>query len=134
MGLDMNGLKDRLERERYEVARIFVKRRTQVGESAASDLSIHTPGDDPELCADLCANASKRLAAFDAALQKITHGGFGVCAKCQKKIADARINFDPCVELCFKCQKEFEMESARNNGSRVSRWSREKVGSLDQDD
>jgi len=43
------------------------------------------------------------LQRIEAALQRLTGGGFGYCVSCDEAIAPARLKLDPAVATCINC-------------------------------
>lgn len=59
------------------------------------------------------------LRRIDEALQRLSEGTYGVCASCEEKIAEARLQALPFATLCRDCQERQEAdESAPRPGSR----------------
>ncbi len=46
-----------------------------------------------------------RLKNINLALEKIKNGRYGICEKCKKEIAEARLVVSPESRLCVKCKK-----------------------------
>jgi DnaK suppressor protein len=56
------------------------------------------------------------LAQVDGALERMNEGTFGVCLRCGKPIADARLQAFPYVPHCIECQSILEREQALRAG------------------
>lgn len=46
------------------------------------------------------------LRGIDAALDRISHGRYGICARCGEDIAEARLDAVPHAALCQACHAE----------------------------
>ena len=46
----------------------------------------------------------KRLRMIDAALTRVTHGKYGTCIKCSKKIPKERLEAIPYALMCIDCK------------------------------
>ena len=51
----------------------------------------------------LTNNLENSLSEVDLALEKIKKGEYGICEKCQKPIAQARLKIHPQARQCTKC-------------------------------
>lgn len=45
---------------------------------------------------------------IDAALQRISEGTYGICARCRQPIARARLEANPTARFCIRCQDLIE--------------------------
>lgn len=54
------------------------------------------------------AQESKRLRLIDSALSRVKNGRYGLCAKCNKKIPEERLNAIPYAFMCIKCKTDEE--------------------------
>ena len=63
---------------------------------------------DRELGYTLEENSEHVLADIDAALKRIDDGNYGTCTKCDKQIAEERLEARPWATLCIDCQRERE--------------------------
>lgn len=59
-----------------------------------------------EVLEELGGAGQKELEAIEAALDRVTAGTFGVCAKCGEPIADERLKAVPHAALCADCLKD----------------------------
>lgn len=48
------------------------------------------------------------LDRIDAALERLTSGEYGSCAKCGDEVGVERLRFDPTTPLCIRCAREGE--------------------------
>ena len=44
------------------------------------------------------------------ALERIEHGTFGICERCEEEISEERLNARPVTTLCIECKKRQENE------------------------
>lgn len=61
---------------------------------------------------------SETLRKIDEALLRLQSGSYGVCAECDRSIAEPRLRALPFATLCRDCQEQ-EEEAARTNQPRV---------------
>ncbi len=59
---------------------------------------------------------SDALGEVDAALERLTSGGFGVCGDCGGEIAIERLRAYPTALRCIDCQTRFEKQHLSNVG------------------
>ncbi len=57
-----------------------------------------------EIDAQLLAGARFALAQIEAALARMRHGRYGICAECTQPIAPERLEILPMISLCIRCQ------------------------------
>ena len=53
----------------------------------------------------LQTESEKQLRVLDKALSRIDDGSYGLCARCGKPIARARLDARPAAELCIDCAR-----------------------------
>ncbi|MBQ7524930.1 MAG: TraR/DksA C4-type zinc finger protein [Abditibacteriota bacterium] len=96
----MNEYKEKLlsELERIENERKIL---------AGTDVPAGAYPDAPEVL-PIEDDYDKAEAEVRAALERIEDGVYGVCAKCGKPIAPARLRILPVAELCLSCAEEEE--------------------------
>ena len=58
-----------------------------------------------EHAAALLSQARERLAAVDAALDRIERGGYGICQRCGQPIGEDRLAARPTATTCISCAK-----------------------------
>lgn len=56
---------------------------------------------------------SETLKRIDDALRRLDDGTYGVCARCEEPIAEARLQALPFAELCRDCQERAESDGGR---------------------
>ncbi|GEO84303.1 MULTISPECIES: TraR/DksA family transcriptional regulator [Alphaproteobacteria] len=62
-----------------------------------------TEAENDEVLEEFGQVGEKELKAIDAALERISMGTFGICAKCGQPIAEARLDAVPSAALCQEC-------------------------------
>lgn len=72
-----------------------------VGDLAAGDLNA-------SLNASALDRDVKELSEVEAALERITGGGFGICEECGTTIGSARLHAQPSARRCARCQETYE--------------------------
>jgi RNA polymerase-binding protein DksA len=72
-----------------------------LGDAAAGTL-------DREIDYTLEEHSEQVLAKIDEALRRFDEGTFGMCARCDKPIAEERLEAKPWASLCIDCQREVE--------------------------
>lgn len=80
-----------------------------------SHLPTHPADHDAEgLDAELTFDATLRdeLRAVEEALDRIRNDSFGLCQRCGKQIAAARLDALPFTPYCIRCEREEEAEQA----------------------
>jgi DnaK suppressor protein len=94
--------RERLERELRRVARDRGRPAHEAAEEVPPD-----PVDaaERELDDSLELNAEAVLAEIRRALERIEIGTYGTCARCQRPIAEARLNALPYANRCIDCKR-----------------------------
>jgi RNA polymerase-binding transcription factor DksA len=59
--------------------------------------------EDDEVLEGLGAAAQKEVSLLRLALKRIEEGSYGICAKCEEPISDARLEAVPYAPLCKRC-------------------------------
>jgi RNA polymerase-binding transcription factor DksA len=68
---------------------------------------------DQEALIEKCSRHQRQLRVVLQGLERIRGGTFGLCAKCEKPIAEKRLEALPTAECCITCQEQAELtESA----------------------
>jgi DnaK suppressor protein len=108
------GIRSRLEDERTrlrdEIAAMEVENQNQqddygVGNHMADDATeVFTR----ERNIALRNNSQDLLAQVESALHRLDQGSYGICARCGKEIAAARLEALPYATYCITCQSEIE--------------------------
>jgi RNA polymerase-binding transcription factor DksA len=79
-----------------------------------SDAPLHNADSDAEgLDVDLAVDATLRdeLRQINDALERITKGTYGKCQRCEKSIAEERLEAIPYAPYCIECVREMEEEA-----------------------
>jgi RNA polymerase-binding protein DksA len=61
--------------------------------------------------ADIDRNAGE-LHRVDAALARLSNGRYGICSNCEQEISTQRLEAEPTVERCIRCQDLYEKTHA----------------------
>lgn len=76
----------------------------ELGEPKSADLNEQAIDiEDDEVLESLGAAAQKEISLLKLALKRIEDGSYGICAKCEEPISDARLNLVPYAPLCKRC-------------------------------
>ncbi len=110
------GVRVRLEQERASLRRDIAALAAD-NQAPQDDAGIgnHMADDATEVFArerDLAlrSNAQDMLAQVDAAIEQIDAGRYGICARCDQKIAPDRLEALPYAIYCITCQSQVEHE------------------------
>ena len=74
-------------------------------DSVKDSVDLATNDMDIRLLETLGTQDVKRLKKVEAAIGRIRNGRFGLCAKCNKKVDQERLEAIPYAALCIDCQK-----------------------------
>ena len=104
------------ERERVQSAIEHLQHETEgsLEDETGEVTPDNHPGDvasatfDREMDYTLEENSGAVLKAIDGALQRIEDGTYGKCVRCDKEIAEERLEAMPYAELCIDCKRETE--------------------------
>jgi DnaK suppressor protein len=109
----VTGARDRLEAERREtLARLAALRADFGGMVEASRDSNADDEHDPEgstiafersQVGALAAQAERHLSEVEATLDRLDSGGYGVCERCGRPIAEERLEVRPVARTCVSC-------------------------------
>lgn len=76
----------------------------ELGEPKSADLNEQAIDiEDDEVLESLGAAAQKEVSLLKLALKRIQDGTYGICAKCDEPISDARLEAVPHALLCRRC-------------------------------
>lgn len=76
----------------------------ELGEPKSADLNEQAIDiEDDEVLESLGAAAQREVSLLKLALTRIKDGSYGVCAKCDEPISDARLQAVPYAPLCKRC-------------------------------
>jgi RNA polymerase-binding transcription factor DksA len=118
VSVNVEAVRERLERERRGVAEERERVSGELGISAADELDesgMDTPGDvgsdlfDRELDVTMLDNAQDLLRQYDDALARLDAGTYGTCVVCGKQIEEDRLAALPYVALCIDDARKREV-------------------------
>lgn len=76
----------------------------ELGEPKSADLNDQAIDlEDDEVLESLGSAAQKEILLLKLALTRIKDGSYGICAKCEEPISDARLKAVPYAPLCKQC-------------------------------
>jgi DnaK suppressor protein len=90
------------------------KEREVLDEGELSDSDVQ---DDIEF--SLLQMKAATLSRIDAALRRLTEGGYGHCAECGTRIASARLRALPFAARCKDCEEANEVAEQRERNSQL---------------
>jgi DnaK suppressor protein len=107
-----------LHAEREAVCAALLNRGVPVEEATASIHDLE-PADESsrEVERRRMELLQMRLCSLDDALDRLISGSYGLCCECGKQIEPKRLNHDPAVSYCVKCQTRMENEQASDDMS-----------------
>lgn len=76
----------------------------ELGEPKSADLNDQAIDlEDDEVLESLGEAAQKEISLLKLALKRIKDGSYGICARCEEPISDARLQAVPYAPLCKQC-------------------------------
>jgi len=63
---------------------------------------------DRQFALNLASSEQQVLAQVETALRRFEDGTYGICNECDQSIEKIRLKALPFVEMCIKCQSEYE--------------------------
>ncbi len=78
-------------------------------------------GEEKEIQFQLLDALTRRAKDLEAALQRIQHGLYGICVRCDRSIHHERLEALPEAALCLTCQ-DFAERDRRAHGSPTPDW------------
>lgn len=104
---------------RADIARELLKRNAEHYSDLAGEITDRSEESVADLLVDVnLAEISRdvdELRDVEAALQRITDGGYGVCVQCGADIEHDRLIAVPAASRCYACQVEFENRSQQEH-------------------
>lgn len=76
-----------------------------------------------ELSATLLETETRLLGEVRAALERIEHGTFGVCAGCGRNVPGERLTIVPYTRFCVRCSENHQLAPVNMNDGRPRDWS-----------
>ena len=118
-------LKKRLEQQASELREEIRQELIQSDNEQYIDLAgrVHDEGDESiaNLLSDWnITNVDRQITALrgvEAALSRISMGGYGICQECDNNIDFERLKAQPAADRCFACQQEDERRKGTKNPS-----------------
>jgi len=106
--LEFTELSDRLEARRTELRALSdgardSRKPVELDQSKVGRLSRMDAMQDQAMAQESERRRLGELQRIEAALQRLTGGGFGYCVSCDEAIAPARLKLDPAVATCINC-------------------------------
>ena len=113
---DLDDLQTRLRDERAELREQLTTIEDQAFAATQSDMSGDVGVDDESADAGTATferekelsieqNVRDLIQKIDRALKRIDDGTYGICERCAKPIAEARLEALPYAELCIECKR-----------------------------
>lgn len=121
--LDIGQLRKKLEAQRKEVLQ-FLRQLNEETRTLDLDEATQDPADrcvtslSKESLFEQSSQRRTILRLIEAALRRIEHGSFGICAGCGDEIPARRLQALPWTQFCLRCQEAIEEEVG---SSRLSR-------------
>jgi RNA polymerase-binding transcription factor len=111
--LDLDALRARLGARRQELTELTAShhdetRPAELDQAREGRLSRMDALQAQEMAAATERRRQVELDRIDAALERITSGEYGFCARCGEEIGLERLRFDPTAPLCISCAREGE--------------------------
>jgi RNA polymerase-binding transcription factor DksA len=105
--IDIEKQKARLLARKAELRDRLVRIEDELDDPVSPDVeerSVERQGD--EVLEAMGGAGVAELRGIDAALDRIAHGRYGICARCGQPIAGARLDAVPHAALCQECHAE----------------------------
>jgi DnaK suppressor protein len=119
--LDMKTLETALETRARELARSLAERNQITIERAAEAFDESLLAAERESSARALAQDFQLLRQVEAARDRMRDGTFGVCLRCEDRIAPKRLQAIPWAAYCVSCQEKAEEGPAFRPGTQASR-------------
>ena len=105
--IDVEKQKARLVARKAELESRLVRIEGELDEPMNADADERAvERQDDEVLEAMGEAGLSELRAIDAALDRIAHGRYGICARCGENIAEARLEAVPHAALCHSCHAE----------------------------
>lgn len=105
--IDTEKQKARLVARKAELESRLVRIESELDEPMNADADERAvERHDDEVLEAMGEAGLSELRAIDAALDRITHDRYGICARCGEDIAEARLEAVPHAALCQSCHAE----------------------------
>ena len=104
MQRDLTPLVEEMAARKAELARLLVKFEHSLDREKSKDFEEQaTEREDDEVLEELGHHGMAELRQIEAALDRVTAGTYGDCAKCGGEIAEERLTALPATPLCRAC-------------------------------
>lgn len=81
----------------------------ELGEESLPDISdVSANAANRDVLINLGATQQQKIRDIDAALERISGGEYGVCARCEEDISPARMKVRPFSRFCIECKTDIE--------------------------
>jgi RNA polymerase-binding transcription factor DksA len=105
--IDIEKQKAQLVARKAELERRLVRIEGELDEPMNADADERAvERQDDEVLEAMGEAGLSELRAIDAALDRIGHGRYGICARCGEDISEARLEAVPHAALCQSCHAE----------------------------
>ncbi len=105
--IDIEKQKARLLARKAELTTRLTRIEGELDEPADQDVEERAvERQDDEVLEAMGGDGLAELRGIDAALDRISHGRYGICARCGEDIAEARLEAVPHAALCQACHAE----------------------------
>jgi RNA polymerase-binding transcription factor DksA len=105
--IDIDKQKARLLARKTELTARLTRIEGELDEPADRDVEERAvERQDDEVLEAMGGAGLAELRGIDAALDRIAHGRYGICARCGEEIAEARLEAVPHAALCQACHAE----------------------------
>lgn len=92
--------------QEFEDSRTASRELGQDGVPDLGDMSSATYHRDVLL--NLSETQRRQIVDIDAALERMAHGEYGICARCEEEIAPRRLEVRPFSRFCIDCKADVE--------------------------
>jgi DnaK suppressor protein len=120
--IDLENLRESLERTRAELARVLRTRDGIEIEKSADQMDEIQFASERDLAIRNADRESKLLRQVSAALGRIQDGSFGFCTECESQISQRRLDALPWALRCIQCESAADRvarERADSAGERL---------------
>ena len=119
--IDRNEVRDLLETQRRELTTDLELRVARLREQVSRPIQPNEleESDDADVDVSLLEIAAMTLQRIDAAIRRLDNGRYGLCARCNRRIAGPRLRAMPFAVHCRDCETTRERETGA--GSRMLR-------------
>lgn len=122
--LDRVAIRNVLEVRRRHLAEELRLRAARIREQGEDVPHAQNPDDEDATAFDVAMVeiATQTLQRVEAAIERLDHGQYGRCVRCQRRIAEARLRALPFAVRCRKCEALRERAAALRRSSQRNRF------------